>query len=167
MDNKIEYSISGFKGFDAIVFKDFEVQYDEKNIPVGGIPFINDGLVKSINNLMKRIENFKSSSINTYKPWTILLINGDNLDSLDESANLIMDVMKSGKMTYFPFALSDCEFDKSLFSLRKIKPFTIIKDEKFTELFNWIFDIAKSRVEKPANEPISISPNSFEGWTIK
>ena len=117
--------------------------------------------------LFRSVETLGKASIDVYKPWTILLLNGENYDNLDESVDLILKIMKAGLMSYFPFALTDCEFDKSLGNLRKIKPFTVIKDERYDDLFNWILDVAKSRVEKPKSEPISISPKSFEGWTLK
>lgn len=167
LTDKIEYSITFFKGFNSTVFKGYESKLNVDNFYAGGIPFVNDALVNGVNGLLKRVETLGKSSIDVYKPWTILLLNGENYDNLDESVDLILKIMKAGLMSYFPFALTDCEFDKSLGNLRKIKPFTVIKDERYDDLFNWILDVAKSRVEKPKSEPISISPKSFEGWTIK
>ena len=165
--DRIEYSITMFKGFNSIIFKTYENKLNIDQFYAGGIPFVNDALMNGVSNLLKRVEILNKSSIDTYKPWTILLLNGENYDNLDEAVDQVLKIMKSGQMSYFPFALTDCEFDKSLGGLRKIKPFTVIKEEKYDDLFNWILDIAKLRVEKPKNEPISISPNSFEGWTIK
>ena len=167
LTDKIEYSITIFKGFNSTIFKGYETKLNIDNFFAGGIPFVNDALVNGVTGLLKRVETLGKSSIDVYKPWTILLLNGENYDNLDESVDLILKIMKAGLMSYFPFALTDCEFDKSLGNLRKIKPFTVIKDERYDDLFNWILDVAKSRVEKPKSEPISISPKSFEGWTIK
>ena len=167
LSNKIEYSITLFKGFNSTIYKNYENKLNLDQFYAGGIPFVNDALINGVSNLLKRIETLNKASIDTYKPWTILLLNGENYDNLDESVEQILNIMKAGQMSYFPFAMTDCEFDKSLRGLRKIKPFKVIKEEKYDNLFNWILDIAKSRVEKPKNEPISISPNSFEGWTIK
>lgn len=167
LTDKIEYSITFFKGFNSTVFKGYESKLNVDNFYAGGIPFVNDALVNGVNGLLKRVETLGKTSIDVYKPWTILLLNGENYDNLDESVDLILKIMKAGLMSYFPFALTDCEFDKSLGNLRKIKPFTVIKDERYDDLFNWILDVAKSRVEKPKSEPISISPKSFEGWTLK
>ena len=167
LTDKIEYSITIFKGFNSTVFKGYESKLNVDNFYVGGIPFVNDALVNGVTGLLKRVETLGKSSIDVYKPWTILLLNGENYDNLDESVDLILKIMKAGLMSYFPFALTDCEFDKSLGNLRKIKPFTVIKDERYDDLFNWILDVAKLRVGKPKVEPISISPKSFEGWTIK
>ena len=167
LTDKIEYSITIFKGFNSTIFKGYETKLNIDNFFAGGIPFVNDALVTGVKGLLNRVETLGKASIDVYKPWTILLLNGENYDNLDESVELILKIMKAGQMSYFPFALTDCEFDKSLGNLRKIKPFTVIKDEKYGDLFNWILDIAKSRVEKPKSEPITISPKSFEGWTIK
>ena len=167
LNDKIEYSITIFKGFTSVTFKSYENKVELDRLYAGGMPFVNDALFNSVKNMLDRVETLNKSNTETYKPWTILLLNGENYDDLNESVDLILASMKAGKMSYFPFALSDCEFDKSLGNLRKIKPFTIIRDEKYDDLFKWVLNIAKSRVEKPISEPISISPNSFEGWTIK
>lgn len=167
LSDKIEYSIILFKGFNSMVYKGYDKKLILDNFFAGGIPFVNDALVNGITNLEKRVETLEKLNIDLYKPWTILLLNGENYDVLDEAVDKILTIMKAGKMSYFPFALTDCEFDKSLSSLRKIKPFTVIKEEKYDNLFNWILSVARSRIEKPKSEPISISPNSFEGWTIK
>ena len=165
--DKIEYSITLFKGFDSTIFKAFDKELNLNCFNAAGIPFVNNALCNGVKMLLDRVETLKKENFDVYKPWTILLLNGENYDSLDESVDLVLNSMKEGKMSYFPFALTDCEFDKSLYNLRRIKPFTIIKDEKYDDLFEWILNIAKSRVEKPNSEPITISSSSFEGWTIK
>lgn len=167
LSDRVEYSVTVFKGFNSTVFKQYKNKLNVNYFYAGGIPFVNDALVNSVNGLLEHIKSLDKKSIETYKPWTIVLLNGENYDNLDESVELILNSMKAGLMSYFPFALTDCEFDKSLANLRKIKPFTVIKDEMYDELFDWVLNIAKERVEKPKSEPVSISPNSLEGWTVK
>ena len=47
------------------------------------------------------------------------------------------------------------------------KKFITIKDTMYDNLFNWIFDIAKKRVETPIDQSFGIDANSYDGWTIK
>lgn len=167
LSKRVEYSITLCEGFNSKIYKKFDEKLNLNQLYVGGVPFLNDAIKNSIKNLLQKIERLEKSSIQLYKPWTVLLVNGENYDDLEESSELILSLMKNGKMSYFPFALTDCEFDKSFACIRRIKSFTIIKDEKYDELFNWVLEMTKMRLEKPKNEPISINLNSFEGWTLK
>ena len=67
------------------------------------------------------------------------------------------------------FFTSDLHFghENVLYPLRKLKKFITIKDTMYDNLFNWIFDIAKKRVETPIDQSFGIDANSYDGWTIK
>ena len=168
LEDKIEFSITAFKGFEAYVFKSFE-EHDcnLEELKAAGIPFVNDAINKSLKTLFNRVDDLQAKGIKCYKPWTILLLNGENADETDVSADVLIDAMKNGKLTYFPFSLTDCEYDKSLMTLKRIKTITTIKDEMYKELFGWMYNLAKSRIEKAPNEPITLNPKQFEGWIIK
>ena len=167
LNDKIEYSITICKGLDAVVIKNFK---DELNIDLfyeGGLPFVNKLLTNSINNLINSINDYENNNINLYKPWTILLINGDNYEDMDSAYDLFLKTLKQGLMSYFPFALTDCEFSETLSNIRHIKSFTVIKNEMYESLFDWILMLAKKRVNTLKEETVSIDATMFEGWTIK
>ena len=169
-DNKLNdvilYSLTINKGFTSLVIKNFDDALDLKKISISGLPFINSSIMIGVKNLEKEINNLNANG-QLYKPWTIIMLDGENYDNLDESINLLLNVLKAGKMSYFPFALSYNEFDKSLNTLKKIKQFSIVKDCMYSNMFNWIFEFARKRVSTPIEQPLSLDPKSFEGWTIK
>lgn len=166
--NRVEYSIISFRGFDSVQFKSFDQSnVNINNLYAGGIPFCSNAIDNSISSLTKRVELGNKNGESLYKPWVILLLNGENYDDIKDSAVKIVDMIKAGKISYFPFALSDNEFDPNLALLKKIKPFTTVKDSMYDYLFEWIYNLVEKRVNTPVEQSFSIDPKSFEGWTIK
>ena len=161
LDNRIEYAIVIFKGFYPAILKNYNDELNVEKLHFGGIPYAG------IQNLFSRVSNLLNEGYSIYKPWTIVLLNGENYDNVENVSNILLQHLKDGKTSYFPFALTDCEFDLSLSQLRKIKSFTIIKDEMYTSMFNWILEFGKNRVLTPAGETITFNPQLFEGWTVK
>lgn len=166
--DRIEFSAIIFSGFNCVVAKSFdETSIVKEKFFAGGIPFVDLSIAKSIEKLQERIEYLDTENISYYKPWLIVLSNGENFGDMSSSVELITRMASKGKLTYFPFALSDREFDNSLYPLRKLKKFIAIKDSMYDNLFNWIFNVAKKRVETPIDQSFGIDANSYDGWTIK
>lgn len=165
LDNDIKYSVTICKGIEACVIKDFNEDLNINAIYIGGIPFVNELVTVSINNLLNEIEKYQDDVL--YKPWTILLLNGENSGDVTSCTELLLDVLKNGKMSYFPFALTDCEFNETMANIKRIKSFTTIKDEMYNELFNWIMNLAKNRVETPKGIAIPLDSKLLERWTVK
>ena len=166
--DRIEFSTTVFSGFNCVVAKPFEeTTIVKEKFFAGGIPFVDLSVAKSIEKLKERIEYYDTENVPYYKPWLIVLSNGENFGDMNSSVALITKMASEGKLTYFPFALSDREFDNSLYPIRKLKKFITIKDAMYDNLFNWVFDIAKKRVETPIDQSFGIDANSYDGWTIK
>ena len=166
--DQIEFSTIVFSGFNCVVAKPFEeTSIVKEKFFAGGIPFVDLSIAKSIEKIKERIECYDEKNISYYKPWLIVLSNGENFGDVNISAELITRMASEGRLTYFPFALSDREFDNSLYPLRKLKKFITIKNTMYESLFNWIFELARKRVKTPIDQSFGIDPSSYDGWTIK
>ena len=166
--NCVECAMIMFRGFESIQYKSFDQnEININNLYAGGIPFCSNALDNAINTLNKRVDLANNNGESLYKPWIILLLNGENYDDVKEPAVKLVEMMKSGKVSYFPFALSDNEFNPNLAILKKVKPFTIVKDAMYDQLFGWIFNLVEKRISTPADQSFAIDSHSFEGWTIK
>lgn len=165
---KIELETTVFSGFDCSVAKRFdETSIIKEKFFAGGIPFMDVSVAKSLEKLTERIGELEKKGTPYYKPWLIVLSNGENFGDVGNSVDTIKKMAGEGKLTYFPFALSNREFDSSLNPLRRLKKFITVKDMKYDDLFNWIFTIAKKRVETPLDQSFGIDANSYDGWTVK
>lgn len=166
--DRIEFETTIFSGFNCIPVKQFEeTTIIKEKYFAGGIPFCDASINKSIECINNRIAELERKGVPYYKPWLIVLSNGENFGDVSNVVEEIKTLATAGKLTYFPFALSDREFDSSLTPLKKLKKFIKIKDAMYKDLFNWIFLIAKKRVETPLHQSFGIDANSYDGWTIK
>lgn len=168
LNNSVEYAITIFRGFDSVQFKSYEQDVLQvENIFAGGIPFVDLAIVNSLEFLEERLIYLTKSGYQTHKPWFVLLLNGENYGDLNGSINKIVEMINGGRLSYFPFAMSDCDFHPSLNNLRRLKQFIVVKNNMFDDMFMMIYDLAKKRVNTPLDQPVQIGSNLFEGWTIK
>ena len=168
LQDSIEFSVTVFSGFNCVVAKRFdEIIINKEKFFAGGIPFMDLSIAKCIEKLNERIEYCNKDNVPIFKPWLIVLSNGENFGDVSSSVESITKMAKEGKLTYFPFALSDREFDNSMYPFRKLKKFITVKDTMYDSLFNWIFDIAKKRATTPIDQSFCIDANSYDGWTVK
>ena len=65
----------------------------------GGIPFLDLSIAKSIEKLKDRLEYYDTENISYYKPWLIVLSNGENFGDMNNSVELITKMAKEGKIT--------------------------------------------------------------------
>lgn len=164
----IEFSTTIFSGFNCVVAKPFEeISLVKEKYFAGGMPFVDLSITKCIEKINERIAELDKNQNPYYKPWLIVLSNGENFGDVSNSIEHIKKMVSDGKLTYFPFALSDRDFDGSLNILRRLKKFITIRDNMYDELFNWIFTIAKKRVETPLEQSFGIEATSYDGWTVK
>ena len=166
--DNIEYALTTFSGFSAALTKRLcepEVILDK--ISAGGIPFVDMAVERAIAEIGVREGELEAAGVPHHRSWLVLMLNGENFDPVEGAANLITEKCKAGKLTYFPFALSDAEFDKSLTPMRKLKKFIVVKDAMYENLFDWVYNVAERRATTPAAQTFGIEPTSYDGWTIK
>ena len=164
----VEYSITCFNGFECKKVKRFD-DYSVKNLKISakGIPFVNMAVNDALDALMERKTKIEKIGKSCYKPWLLLLLNGENYGDVNEAVEKIKNEYSNGNLTLFPFALSENEFDKSLLPILHLKKNIVIKDKQYDDLFKWLFNLASKRVCTPVNQSFGIDPKSYEGWTIK
>jgi len=168
LQERIEFSVTVFSGFNCVVAKRFdEITINKEKFFAGGIPFMDLSIAKCIEKLNERIEYCNKDNVPIFKPWLIVLSNGENFGDVSSSVESITKMAKEGKLTYFPFALSDRDFDNSLNPLKKLKKFITVKDKMYNNLFDWIFNVARKRVETPIDQSFGIDADSYDGWTVK
>lgn len=164
----VDYSLIIFEGLKSKVFKKFdEKQLNLDKLFAGGVPIINKSIELALTEMDKHANQIISSNRKIYKPWLVLLIDGENFGNLNLTLGMINDRINQGALSYFPFLLSENNIDDSLTPLIKYKrPFSIIHN-KYDELFMWIFETGKRRIATPIDESFNLDPKSFDGWVKK
>lgn len=165
IQKNLEYSLIGFSNLEAKVFKHFEDEnVDLNSINEGGLALLNQAINLGISNLEKKLNEYKKEGYDLYKPWLILLSDGQSFEDLDKSLPKLIELVKNKQITYFPFALSDNKCDERLESLYKVKIPLVVINNLYDKLFNWLFETVYKRVTTPIGTGIRLERSSFAGW---
>ena len=168
LKDNIEYALTTFSGFSAALTKRLsDTELIDDKLSAGGLPFVEMAVERAIAEISMREGELEAAGVPHHRSWLVLMLNGENFDPVDNAANIITERCKAGKLTYFPFALSDAEFDKSLTPMRKLKKFIVVKDAMYDNLFDWVYNVAERRITTPAAQTFGIEATSYDGWTIK
>lgn len=166
--DRIEYSIIVFNGFHADTFKKFEDNnFVKDKLFAGGVPIFNKALELSLEQLNTRIKDLENEKTEYYKPWIVLLMDGNNFGELDEVVGKLRKQRDDNKLTFFPFKLSDNPTDDSFKVLNSwIHPLSIINNQ-YGSLFTWMFNVIEKRINTPVDQNFSLSQDEFDGWVRK
>lgn len=166
IDDVFEYNVISFQQFDAIEIKGFE---DSRNpaapLHASGLPMHHKAIPLALDKLKKRSNDLNSQI--EYKSWLVYLMDGFNYDSIQNEVFMLLESLKKGDVNYFPFVTTERPLDSSLDGLQKIKRPLVIIDYKYDQLFSWLFETLKARLNTLPSDTFTLKPDSFDGWIRK
>lgn len=163
----VEYEIVAFEDFSPKVLKKFiDEEFNINSLVAGKIPLLDKAISQCVLDIEERENELKTQGAKLYKPWLIVLSDGQSFDETNQSANRI-EVKKSGSgLLFLPFNLSNDDLNPKLNPLEQQKRFIKIGQNKTDAFIKWLIDFVVTRLTTPADKPISIDKKAFEGWAI-
>ncbi len=166
MDKCVEYSISIFDGFKPRLIKDFTSDnFNRAAIISGQIPFLGKSLDNSLNALERRLAQLDALGRQYYKPWIVVLSDGLSFDNVEPQMERIRQ-LDDGNIVYLPFMLSGVESSKELNAMvtyKNKRPLVLIEN-KFKEMFDWLYLMLAKRITTPLSEGFKLDRNLLKGW---
>lgn len=163
----VEYEIVAYEDFNPRVLKKFTDEEVNINLLTAGkIPFLGRAINLAIDDLEKRVNQLKEVETKLYKPWLIVLTDGQSFDDTNQVSDRIKVMNSYGDILFIPFALSTSDISDKLDSLSKLKFFIKVGENKYSYFIKWILELIVSRLTTPLNENVKIEKNSFDGWAI-
>jgi uncharacterized protein YegL len=163
----LDVAIYGFDGFSPRVIKDYDTELNINKFDNGGIQVLGKAIDKGMLDLAERQRLYQSHNVETHKPWLIVLADGSAYGDLSETANKLKQVLKQRKLTYFPFSLNAGAFDETLNPLLKLKMFLKVKDDMFTELFDFLFNTLETRINTPKDDLMTLDRKAISGFIAR
>lgn len=168
MLDDVRYEVIMFEGLKTKALKTYD---DQVIVPekmfAGGVPIFSKAVELSLADLKQEEIKIKNSKLEIHKPWMILLMDGQNFGEMEIAREAIEYKVKNNELSYFPFLLSSNDIDESLNNLFRFKRPLQIVQQKYNELFNWIYETIKQRLETPHNQPAQLDLKAFDGWIRK
>jgi uncharacterized protein YegL len=163
----LDIAIYGFDGFSPRVMKGYDGDFDISRFDNGGIQVLGKTIETAMEDLVERQKLYKSHNIETHKPWLVILTDGGAYGDITEQVNKLKGVLRNKKVTYFPFCLNTMEVDDSLLPLQKLKMFLKVREDKFTELFTFLFNTITQRINTPENVPMHLDRDAIGGFIAR
>jgi uncharacterized protein YegL len=137
---------------DFISIEDFH----PPTLSTSGATHMGEGILKAIEMVEHRKNNYKNEGIDYFRPWIFLITDGSPTD-MNEGDSLWSTVIhsihegeKKGKFSFFAVGIEPMDMD----TLKKIAPSTrppiLLKQGKFKEMFVWL---SKSQQRVSGSKP--------------
>ena len=166
LTSNVDLNIIGFGGFEPKIIKNFDdprIKFD--SIDSGGIQVLGKSMELAMKQLHTRQGHYDNIGTMVYKPWLIVLSDGDAYGDLSSAIDSLKTSIKAGELIYFPFALNDEELEGTMDGLVKVKPFLQLKNNDFSGLFKWMKNTVIERLNTDITQKMTLSKEKFLGWT--
>lgn len=164
----VELEVITFGGDAEIVSSFAPVNLINDNQPelnaTGNTP-LGEALELASRELRERRKLYKSKGISSYKPWIVLMTDGEPNDDWEESARAMRTMGEERKLQYIGIGIGDsANFD----TLRQIVPQhpgpVKLKGLCFREFFSWLTDSLKSVSASSVAEQDKIQLGDVNSW---
>lgn len=126
----------------------------------GDTPF-GAAISMGIDLVNKRKQVYKEAGVGYYKPWIILITDGESTDNWNRAAEMIKEGEGNNRFAFFAIGVQGANFD-ILRKLSKREPIAL-KGLMFREFFIWLSGSLKSVSSKNPGESNKLLPPS--GWS--
>ena len=167
MHRSVEYEVVCFEDFSPRVLKKFkEEDFNINGLSAGKMPFLDRSINKALDDLETRITELRNMNTKLYKPWLIVLSDGQSFDDTLSSSARINSLTSQGELLFIPFNLTLNELSDKINSLEKEKFFIKVGENKFKNLVDWIIKLVVDRLTTPLDQNVRIKKESFDGWAV-
>jgi uncharacterized protein YegL len=147
----IERQVVDFKSNTPLVVKN-----SNDGTPMG------EAVELAIQLLTERKEEYRSSGVEYYQPWLVLMTDGQSTDCINKATTITSQMVKEEKLSIFPIAIGA---GANLVELSRFSPQRQplkLKGLNFREFFEWLKESAKSTSQ---STPGGLAKNlTFPGW---
>jgi len=164
----VELEVITFGGDVSIVAPFAPVNVINDNQPQleasGGTP-LGEALTLATKELKERRRLYKSKGISSYKPWVVLMSDGEPNDDWEEPAKAMRSLGEQRKLQYIGIGIGeDADFD-TLHAILPEHPGPVkLKGLCFREFFSWLTDSLKSVSASSVAEQDKIQLGNVNSW---
>ena len=135
--NVLDVAIVEFNAEEHVVQDFVPVPYMESvELEAFGGTYMSPAIEKAIEMVNSRSKFYLSTGTVPYKPWIILISDGEPLDDITQVVNKIQDMEEKGKLKFFSLGVGNYDSD----TLHRLSGQKVMKLEgyDFTEFFDWV-----------------------------
>lgn len=161
---RVEIAVVTFDS-DVKVIQDFvtAVQFDPPTLTVQGLTFMGSGIIKALDMIQARKDQYKANGIVYYRPWVFMITDGEPQGESDYvielAAKRVKNDEESKRVAFFAVGVEDANMQK----LANIVVRTPVKLKglNFVEMFVWLSRSTQAVSHSEVDSQVALPP---AGW---
>lgn len=130
----------------------------------GGSTPMGAAVLKALDILEKRKQQYKNSGVDYYQPWLVLMTDGAPTDHIGEASKRIFDMVNSKRLSVFPIGIGiDADLDK-LAQLSPKRPPVRLKGLEFQKFFEWLSKSVQSVSTSAPGQTVPLDLEGMKEW---
>lgn len=138
--------------------------FEELNLIADGNTAMGAAVNLSLDLLEKRKALYRSSSIDYWQPWLVLMTDGQATDEIESAAARCSKLVKEGKLVLFPLAIGN---GANMAQLKRFSPKRApmrLNANKISEFFNWLSRSVRTTSQSTVGTEVSLP--DISSWAV-
>lgn len=160
----LEIAITCYDDFEPQRLSAFTTVESKVDLPYERFPLLGRTLFNVLSNVEKRVNELIIDNQSYYKPWIIILSDGISYDKADDALNKFSSMDFAVKPVMFPFLLSSNKVNENARTFEHHKHFVEIRDHRYNQMFQWLGDLIKTRLNTPVDQKMTLNKSQMLEW---
>ena len=142
-----------------------EVEREPDDLVADGMTSLGAGLRLASKHLRERRNLYKRSGISSYRPWVVLMTDGEPNDDWEQAAGEMRQLGEDGKLQYIGIEIGDDADHDTLCRILPSQPGPVkLKGLRFREFFRWLTDSLRSVSASAVSDQNNVKLGTIRTW---
>lgn len=142
-----------------------DVDREPDELVADGMTSLGAGLRLASEHLRERRNLYKRSGISCYRPWVVLMTDGEPNDDWEQAAGEMRQLGEEGKLQYIGIEIGDSADHDTLCRILPSQPGPVkLKGLRFREFFRWLTDSLRSVSASAVSDQNNVKLGTIRTW---
>lgn len=142
-----------------------DVDREPEPLTADGWTHMGDALRLASKHLRERRNLYKNMGISSYRPWVVLMTDGEPNDNWQQAAQEMRELGEKGKIQYIGIEIGDDADHDTMCRILPAQPGPVkLKGLRFREFFRWLTDSLRSVSASAVNDQDNAKLGTIRTW---
>lgn len=134
------------------------------NFSAGGITPIGEAVCNALNILEDRKQQYRTTGVDYYQPWLVLMTDGAPTDDIDEAADRVRNMVNQKKLSVFPIGIGDKADMDVLARFSPGRDPLRLRGLEFKKFFEWLSASVQRVSASTPGQHVPLDVDGIKGW---